>query len=145
MAFLIGLGLAIGVGIFATAVGLDRDRAFYPTVTIVIASLYVLFAVISDSRHALLSELLMGALFIVAAVFGFKRSLWIVVVALAAHGAQDFVHSSLVANPGVPSWWPAFCGAYDVAAAIYLAWLIQSRRVQAASGRLERRAAELNR
>ena len=133
MAFLVGLILAICVGIFATVVGLDRDRAFYPTVTIVIASVYVLFAVMADSTHALVSELAMGAAFIVAAVVGFRRSLWIVVAALAGHGAQDFVHSSLVANPGVPAWWPAFCGAYDVAAALYLAWLIQSRRVRAAS------------
>ena len=133
MAFLVGLILAICVGIFATVVGLDRDRAFYPTVTIVIASLYVLFAVMANSTHALLSELAMGTAFIVAAVLGFRRSLWIVVLALAAHGAQDFVHSSLIVNPGVPAWWPAFCGAYDVAAALYLAWLIRSRRVQAAS------------
>lgn len=133
MAFLVGLVLAICVGMFATVVGLDRDRAFYPTVTIVIASLYVLFAVMAGSTPALLSELIMGGAFIVAAALGFKRSLWIVVVALAAHGAQDFVHSSLIANPGVPEWWPAFCGAYDIAAAAYLAWLIQSHRVRAAS------------
>lgn len=128
--FLIGVVLAIGVGILATVAGFDRDRAFYPTVTIVIASLYVLFAVMAGSTQALLSELAMGAVFVVAAVLGFKRSLWIVAIALAAHGAQDFVHSSLISNPGVPVWWPAFCGAYDVAAALYLAWLIQSRRVQ---------------
>jgi hypothetical protein len=133
MAFLIGLILAICVGMFATLVGLDRDRAFYPTVTIVIASLYVLFAVMADSIHALLAELAVGSAFILAAVVGFKRSLWIVVLALAAHGAQDFVHQSLISNPGVPAWWPEFCGSYDVAAALYLAWLIRNRRVRAAS------------
>ena len=133
MAVLVGLVLAICVGIFATAVGLDRDRAFYPTVTIVIASLYVLFAVIGDSPHALLVELAICAAFVLAAVAGFKRSLWIVVSALAIHGAQDVVHLSLVENPGVPAWWPAFCGMYDIAAALYLAWLIRSGRVRAAS------------
>ena len=35
---------------------------------------------------------------------------------------MDFFHGRFVANPGVPAWWPAFCGAYDVAAAGYLAW-----------------------
>jgi hypothetical protein len=34
----------------------------------------------------------------------------------------DFFHARLVANPGVPVWWPAFCLTYDVAAAGYLAW-----------------------
>ena len=45
MALAIGAALAIFVGLFATGVGLDRDRAFYPVVTIVIATYYVLFAV----------------------------------------------------------------------------------------------------
>jgi hypothetical protein len=37
MAFLIGAALALGVGLFAHYVGLERDRGFYPTLTIVIA------------------------------------------------------------------------------------------------------------
>ena len=60
--------------------------------------------------------------FVVAASLGFRRSLWLVVAGLAAHGVQDFFHARLVANPGVPAWWPAFCGTYDVVAAGYLAW-----------------------
>lgn len=131
MAILIGLVLAISVGLFATSVGLDRDRAFYPLVTIVVASYYVLFAVMGNSPDALWLELAVCAVFVLAAVAGFKKSLWIVVVALAAHGAQDFVHLDLVHNPGVPAWWPGFCGMYDVAAALYLAWLIRSGRVRA--------------
>jgi hypothetical protein len=51
-----------------------------------------------------------------------------VAAALALHGVFDLVHGSLIANPGVPLWWPAFCSTYDVAAAGYLAWLIVSRR-----------------
>ena len=39
MALLVGVLLAVSVGLFAAGVGLDRDRAFYPVVTIVIASL----------------------------------------------------------------------------------------------------------
>lgn len=31
MSFLIGASLALGVGIFATRIGFDRDRASYPT------------------------------------------------------------------------------------------------------------------
>ena len=38
MALLVGVLLAVAVGLFATGLGLDRDRAFYPTVMIVIAS-----------------------------------------------------------------------------------------------------------
>lgn len=37
MEYLIGVGLALSVSLLARIAGLDRDRAFYPTVMIVIA------------------------------------------------------------------------------------------------------------
>lgn len=128
-ALLVGLFLALAVGAFATALRLDRDRAFYPTVMIVIAAYYVLFALIGASKDALFLELAVGAAFVTAAATGFKRSLWIVAIALAAHGLFDLVHGALINNPGVPAWWPGFCFAYDVTAAGYLAWLLKSGRV----------------
>ena len=132
MALLIGVLLAVAVGLFATGVGLDRDRAFYPAVVIVVASYYVLFAVMGAPAHTLVPELIAGAAFIAAAAAGFRLSLWIVVLALAGHSAFDFTHDAIIANAGVPSWWPQFCLAYDFTAAAYLAWLIKSRRVRAA-------------
>jgi hypothetical protein len=44
MAYVVGIVLSVGVALLARSVGFDRDRAFYPTVLIVIASYYVLFA-----------------------------------------------------------------------------------------------------
>ena len=131
MAVLVGMLLALAVGLLATAVGLDRDRAFYPTVMIVIAALYALFAVLGASTHALVLESLVGAVFIAAAVSGFRSSLWIVALALAAHGVFDLVHGRVISNPGVPAWWPGFCLTYDVTAAAYLAWLLKSDRIRA--------------
>ena len=133
MALLIGALLAFAVGLFATASGLDRARAFYPAVTIVVASYYALFAVMGASADALVLESLAGAVFVAVAVAGFRSSLWVVVVALAAHGIFDLVHGGFIANPGVPDWWPAFCLAFDVTAAAYLAWLLASGRVRAAT------------
>jgi hypothetical protein len=122
MPYLIGIVLALAVSAYATALGLDRDRAFYPTVLIVIAAYYVLFAAMGGSGRVMIVESVIMAVFVVAASLGFRRSLWLVVAGLAAHGVMDLFHQHLVANPGVPSWWPAFCSAYDVAAAGYLAW-----------------------
>jgi hypothetical protein len=133
VALLVGAFLALAVGLLATASGLDRDRAFYPTVTIVIASFYALFAVMGASTHALVLESLVGAVFLAVAVAGFRSSLWVVVAALAAHGIFDLVHGRVIANPGVPSWWPAFCLTYDLTAAAYLAWLLGSGRIRAAT------------
>ncbi len=56
MSFLIGTLLALGVGALSTWIGFDRDRAFYPTVMIVIASYYVLFAAMGGSSGALLTR-----------------------------------------------------------------------------------------
>jgi len=136
MAYLIGIVLALGVGLFATGVGLDRDRAFYPTVMIVIALTYALFAVIGGSLEVLAVESIAIVAFVALSIAGFKRSLWLVVAALAAHGVFDFFHGHLIVNPGVPEWWPRFCGAYDVVAAAYLAALLGwSRRPAAASAK----------
>ena len=115
--FTVGIVLSLVVALFARGVGLDRDRAFYPTVLIVVGSYYVLFAVMSGSMHALLLESIVMAAFLAAAVIGFKTSPWIVIAGLAAHGVLDSFHGAVINNPGVPSWWPAWCMAYDVGAA----------------------------
>ena len=133
MAYVVGTVLACCVSLFARRVGFDRDRAFYPTVLVVIASYYVLFAVMGGSVYALVVESMIMTGFVVAAVFGFKMNLWIVAVALTGHGVFDVLHDSLLANPGVPAWWPPFCLAYDVTAAGCLAWL--SRHPDSNGGR----------
>jgi hypothetical protein len=119
--FLVGIGLALAVGAFATRVGFDRERSFYPTVLMVVGSYYVLFAAEGSTRWILACEALGMALFVVAAVLGFRSSLWIVVAGFFAHGIFDAVHAHILANAGTPAWWPAFCAAYDVTAAAYLA------------------------
>jgi hypothetical protein len=129
MAYVVGIVLALLVSVMARLVGFDRDRAFYPVLLMVIASYYVLFAVMGGSVHAMVVESVIMAAFLCVAVVGFKSNLWLVAVALAAHGVLDFFHGHIVTNPGVPAWWPAFCLAYDITAAGFLAWLsTRSRR-----------------
>ncbi len=100
--------LSLAAAGFARLVGFDRDRAFYATVLIVVAS-------------------------------GFKLSPWIVAAGLAGHGVFDAFHGSVIANPGMPPWWPAFCGSYDVCAGGILAWLLWRERK---SSRRDHRAAK---
>ena len=75
MAYLVGIALALGVGIMTTLAGFNRDRALYPVVTIVVASYYALFAVMGGGE-ALGSEIVPAAAFVVAAVVGFRTTLW---------------------------------------------------------------------
>ena len=131
MAYLIGAILAVVVGGTASLLRLDRDRAFYPTVLIVIASYYALFAVMGGTGRALAIEVTVIAGFLVVSGIGFRRSLWVVVAGLVAHGVFDAFHDQLITNPGVPVWWPQFCLTYDVVAAGYLASLLLRRAVPA--------------
>jgi hypothetical protein len=132
-ALVVGALLAFAVGLLAAGFGLDRDRAFYPVVMIVIASYYALFAVMGATTYTLILESLVSTVFLVGAVSGFRSSLWIVVAALAAHGIFDLSHGIFISNPGVPSWWPEFCLTYDVTAAAFLTWLLKSGRIRASA------------
>jgi hypothetical protein len=76
MPYVIGIVLSLCVTVFARYVGFDRDRAFYPTVMIVIALYYVLFAVMSGSVQTAVIESLVMTLFAAAAVARFKSSRW---------------------------------------------------------------------
>ena len=121
MEYLVGLLLALAVAGFAGISGFGRDRAFYPTVLIIVAHYYVLFAAIGASGQTLAIEIAFASAFLLIAVLGFKRSFWLVAGAIAGHGVFDFFHHSLVENPGVPRWWPGFCLAFDVGLGAYLA------------------------
>lgn len=127
MEYLIGLMLSLVVAGSATIAGFDRDRSFYPTVLIVIASYYVLFAVMGASAQTLVTEILVAIGFLLLAVVGFRRNLWLVVVAIVGHGLFDFVHHSFIENPGVPRWWPGFCLAFDVVFGASLAMHLMRR------------------
>jgi hypothetical protein len=129
----IGIVLALAVGWVAAGTGLDRDRAFYPVVTIVVASYYSLFAAMGATTHALVLESLLAVVFAAVAIVGFRSTLWIVVVALAGHGFFDLGHREIIANAGVPDWWPGFCLGYDVTAAAFLAIRLATGRIRASA------------
>lgn len=137
MEYLIGIGLAAVVCAFAAVAGFGRERVFYPTLLMVIASYYILFAVLGSSRRALVAESALACVFFALAVFGFQKSLWIIVAGLAAHGMFDFVHPWLVGNPGVPRWWTGFCLAFDVAAAGVLGVVLLRRQGFGEKGRMQ--------
>ncbi len=135
MAYVVGIVLALSTAGLARLVGFDRDRVFYPTVLVIIASYYVLFAVMGGSTRALIIESIVMTAFVAVAVAGFKFNIWLVVAALAGHGIFDLVHGYLITNPGVPAWWPPFCLAYDVVVAAVVAIVIRGGTLTASSRR----------
>jgi hypothetical protein len=71
-------------------------------VLIVIAAYYLLFAVMADSGRTLLIEIVVASGFLLSAIIGYKRSLWLVAIALVGHGVFDIVHHFLIEDSGVP-------------------------------------------
>ena len=111
----------------AAAVGFDRDRSFAPTILIVVASYYVLFALMGGSGRTLVVEIFVASGFLLLGVLGFRTNLWLIPAAMISHGVFDFIHHSVIDNPGVPSWWPGFCLAFDVLFGVWLAALLVRR------------------
>ena len=126
--------------IFAAVIGLDRERSFYLTVLFVIATYYVLFAVMRASRHTLILEIIIAGGFFLFGVLGFKGNLWLVAAALMGHGIFDFIRPGLIANPGVPHWWPGFCMAFDVIFGGWLGLQLLQRKSFPHSGAMDRHA-----
>jgi hypothetical protein len=114
VAYVVGAVLALLTYALGKFAGFDRDRAFYATILIVVAHYYALFAAEAGSTSALIAESAPMIVFVALAVAGFKFRPWLIPAGLVAHGVFDLVHGYLVTNPGVPTWWPAFCGTYDV-------------------------------
>ena len=128
MDYLIGIGLGIVVCAFALLTGLDRDRAFYPTVLAVIPPYYILFAAMAGATRPLLTETAVTGAFLVLVVIGFKKNLWLIAAGLAGHGVLDYYHDALlIADGGVPAFWPGFCGAIDIFLGAFLSLLLTIR------------------
>ena len=129
----IALGFFVAVGIAAAGriSGMDRDRALYPVMLIVIAMYYVLFSLMGGSSEIVAWDFVIASAFVVAAFVGFHATLWVVMFGLGAHGVFDWIHPLLLDHGGVPGWWPGFCLGVDITLAAALAWLILSERIDA--------------
>ena len=130
MEYVIGIVLGIAVGVSTSLVGMDRDRALYPAILIVVASYYALFAVMAGANNALIVESAVGLIFVILAFAGFRSTLWLTVAGLAGHGIFDFFHGGIIHNPGVPVYWMGFCLSIDIVLAAYLSWLITFDRIR---------------
>ena len=112
--FSIGVALAFALILFGKLTEYQNDRSFFPTILIIIASYYVLFAISAESNWTLLIEIAVALFFSVLGIWAGYRIPMVVGAAIALHGFFDFVHGYLYENTGVPIWWPAFCAGIDI-------------------------------
>lgn len=124
----VGLLLAVGIAALAKFTRFDEDRSFYSTVLVIIASYYVLFAVLDGSSHALVWELVIAVAFSTVAMIGALFLPTLVGIGIIAHALFDLVHNVIIDNSGVPTWWPSFCGSIDALLGLWVILLTRSRR-----------------
>ena len=87
---------------------------------VLIAAVYIGFAV-ADGRWLVIAvETNVAAIFVIIAAAAITQSPWLLVVGLAGHGLKDLWQhrSHFVANT---RWWPPFCLVVDVVAATIIA------------------------
>ncbi len=90
---------------------------------VLIASVYVGFAVADGRPRVLAVEIAVTSAFVVLAAIAVVASPWLAVVGLVAHGLKDLWQhrTQFVANT---RWWPPFCLVVDFVAATAIAVLL---------------------
>ena len=130
------VALVLGILLAIIAIAMAKDVTLPPRAfalaMLILPAIYMLFALLAGDGTAMAWELVYGLPFIGFGLLcftrGFKASGILVVALWALHAAYDVYHHALVANAGVPGWYPAFCFGFDVMMVIYLARLVAHQK-----------------
>ena len=123
MEYIAGFLTAVVTVLAGKFLQLDRDRKFYPIILIIIAIIYVLFAIMGKNATVIYAESLFALLFIAIAIIGLKFSGIIIAAGLIGHGMFDLAHDTFVLNTSVPLWWPIYCAVVDILLGMWLFYM----------------------
>lgn len=120
-------GVVVGVVQVATPLGfwwLDA-ASVYALGLILIAAVYIGFAVADGRPKVIAVEVVVAAVFVLLGAAGITGPAWLLVVGFAGHGLKDLWQhrSHFVANT---RWWPPFCLVVDAIVAVALVVLLVS-------------------
>jgi hypothetical protein len=95
-----------------------RPATVYALGLVLIAAVYIGFAVADGRRKVIAAEVSVATVFVLVGAVAVTGSLWVAVAGLVGHGAKDlWQHRTGFVNN--TRWWPPFCATVDwVAAAI---------------------------
>jgi len=102
------------------------DATVYALGLVLIAAIYIGFAVADGRPQIIAVETGVAAAFVVVAAAAVTGSAWLLVAGLAGHGLKDLWQhrTGFVANT---LWWPPFCATVDFVAATIIAIDIVAR------------------
>src|SRR3954471_7306393 len=96
------------------------DGTVYALGLVLIAAVYIGFAVADGRPRIIAVETGVGAAFVVVAAAAVTGSAWLVVAGLAGHGLKDLWQQRTGFVAGI-RWWPPFCATVDFVAATIIA------------------------
>jgi hypothetical protein len=118
-------GIGFGVIQAASPLGFGwlEPATVYALGLVLIASVYIGFAVADGRPIVVAVEISVAGLFVIVAAAAVTGPEWLLVVGLAGHGFKDLWQHrrQFVANT---RWWPPFCSAVDFIAAAIIAFEI---------------------
>lgn len=122
------IGIIIGLIFIIPTIYIIRQRGLdawaWPLFLVTLPIWYMLFGLLAMDGTAILNELLYGLPYIATGLLVWKMKsapvLILVAVAWISHGFYDHYHDVFFVNPGVFSWYPAFCALVDISVGGYL-------------------------
>jgi hypothetical protein len=124
IAALVGAGLGGFVMLMMLHAGMLAERSGTAVFVCAIALFYPIFAAQEADVANVALHLIIFIGFATLAHFGFRRGTHLLAGGLIGHGVLD-IGLHVIGAPG-PVWWPAFCGAFDIAAGVSLVRLVQT-------------------
>ena len=118
----LGWGAAVGVVTAATPMAFWwlPAASVHAMGLVLIAAVYVGFAVADGRRHVLVVESFVAAAFVLLAAVATTGSAWLLVAGFLGHGVKDLWQHRTGFVRGT-RWWPPFCVAVDWVAGLLLA------------------------
>lgn len=118
------VGWGVGFGVVTAAAPLAfwwvPAASVYSMTLVLIAAVYIGFAVADGRRHVMVVEVLVATAFVLVAAVATTGPAWLLVAGLTGHGCKDLWQhrTGFVTNT---RWWPPFCVCVDWVAAALLA------------------------
>ena len=122
------IGIIIGILFVAPTIYLikrtNSESWAWPVFLMTLPIYYMAFGLLVLDGSVILQELLYGAPYLIIGLITWKARFSLayplLAVAWLSHGFYDYYHDLLFVNPGVFSWYPAFCALVDIAIGGYL-------------------------
>jgi hypothetical protein len=121
-ALMVGIAGGALTALLAWSPLIPDPLAFHAVALALIAAIYLGFGFLDGRVSIIVVEMAAVGVFVALALLGLWSAPALIAVGLILHGFWDLAHRPRGIPTKIPSWYPAFCAAYDfVFAGVFLA------------------------